>query len=160
MILLSLFFFFYIGHEMLAEQLSEKARLRWWRTNYTSSVLKKTPKHRNPHKTQNPEQYISFVWGLVIVLASFRKGRKQFSKEMKVLWSKPHNVSCVVWVLWHFKCLQKRQIVMLNQLLIYPRRQEMEEHFKNVEALIGIIFYYCLLLTPMPHSGLTFENNG
>lgn len=36
----------------------------------------------------------------------------------------------------------------------------MEEHFKNVEALIGIIFYYCLLLTPMPHSGPTFENNG
>lgn len=35
----------------------------------------------------------------------------------------------------------------------------MEEHFKNVEALIGIIFCYSLLLKPMPHSGPTFENN-
>lgn len=34
----------------------------------------------------------------------------------------------------------------------------MEEHFKNVEALIEII-YYCLLLTSMPHSGPTFKNN-
>lgn len=54
---------------------------------------------------------------------------------------------------------KKRQIVTLDQPLIYPRRPEMEEHFKNVEALTEIIFYYCLLLTSMPHSGPTFKNN-
>lgn len=43
---------------------------------------------------------------------------------------------------------------------MYPRRPETEEYLKNVDVLTGITFYYSILLTPMPHSGPTFENSG
>lgn len=105
----------------------------------------KTQKHTHDIKSRA----IHFI---CLGTTSPKKEGNTFPKEIKVLWSKPCNVPRVVWVL--FKCLQKKtgcdfkSTPCLNQ----PRRPEMEEHFKNVEALIGIIFYYW----PITHTYATF----
>lgn len=95
------------------------------------------PKHTNPHKTQNPEQYISFVWGPV---TEGKRKETLFQKRWNCSEANPLVSHVLHGSYGSLNACKKGQVVILNQPLVCPRRQEMEEHFKNVEALIGIIF--------------------
>lgn len=112
-------------------------------------------------KTQKPTQDTKFR-AIHFICLGTRPPKKEgntFKKRWKCSEANPIMSHVLYGFYDSLNTCKKRQVVILNQPFLYPRRPEKEEHLKIVDALIGIVFCYSPLLTAMPHSAPTTENN-
>lgn len=104
-------------------------------------------------KTQKPTQDTKFR-AIHFICLGTRPPKKEgntFQKEMKALWSKPHNVPRVVWVLWLFKYLRKKTGCDFKSTIFISKETRKGGTFKNC----GCSHWNCLLLFPLTHSYAT-----